>query len=74
MFLVLCKGLKSIGKILIGLTVVPLIMFAVITGKLLYIIDYATIQVSHRYLLHIYIIIYFREIYGTRLALRFLST
>ncbi|KAL5274224.1 hypothetical protein ACFFRR_000781 [Megaselia abdita] len=43
-FLVLCKGLKSLGKIVIGLTIIPLIMFTVITGKLLYIIDYTTIQ------------------------------
>lgn len=46
MFLVLCKGLKSYGKAVLGLVVIPLVIFFVLTCKFLTVIDFTTLQVS----------------------------
>lgn len=46
-FLILCKGLKSFGKVIFIIGIVPLIGLAVVTGKLLYVVDLVKLQVSN---------------------------
>ncbi|XP_055855645.1 sodium-dependent transporter bedraggled isoform X2 [Episyrphus balteatus] len=43
-FLVLCKGLKSFGKVILLLTLAPLVLFIVITFRLLYYIGFSSAQ------------------------------
>ncbi|XP_055372530.1 putative uncharacterized protein DDB_G0282133 [Condylostylus longicornis] len=43
-FIILCKGLKSFGKIVLSLTVIPLVLFFIVTCQLLYIIDFSSVQ------------------------------
>ncbi|XP_055922699.1 sodium-dependent transporter bedraggled isoform X2 [Eupeodes corollae] len=43
-FLVLCKGSKSFGKVILFLTLAPLILFIVITFRLLYYIGFSSAQ------------------------------
>ncbi|XP_013115224.2 sodium-dependent transporter bedraggled isoform X1 [Stomoxys calcitrans] len=45
-FLILCKGLRSFGKVLFVIGIVPLIALAVVTGKLLYVVDLMKLQNS----------------------------
>lgn len=45
-FLILCKGLKSFGKAVFLLTILPLIALAAVICKLLYVVDPAKLQVS----------------------------
>ena len=44
-FLILCKGLKSFGKVLIAIGLLPIVVLAVITGKMLYVVDLDKLQV-----------------------------
>lgn len=46
-FLILCKGLKSFGKVIFIIGIVPLIGLAVVTGKLLYVVDLVKLQVRN---------------------------
>lgn len=43
-FLVLCKGLKSFGKIVVALTLLPLVLFVVITCRLLHYVGFSNAQ------------------------------
>ncbi|XP_075165850.1 sodium-dependent transporter bedraggled isoform X2 [Haematobia irritans] len=43
-FLILCKGLRSFGKVIFIIGILPLIALAVVTGKLLYVVDLMKIQ------------------------------
>ncbi|XP_017468509.1 PREDICTED: uncharacterized protein LOC108360651 [Rhagoletis zephyria] len=43
-FLILCKGLKSFGKVVFLLTILPLIALAAVICKLLYVVDPAKLQ------------------------------
>lgn len=43
-FLILCKGLKSFGKVLIAIGLLPIVVLAVITGKMLYVVDLDKLQ------------------------------
>lgn len=44
-FLILCKGLRSFGKVIFIVGMLPLLVLVVITGKLLCVVDLAKLQV-----------------------------
>ncbi|XP_073811591.1 sodium-dependent transporter bedraggled isoform X2 [Musca autumnalis] len=43
-FLILCKGLRSFGKVIFIVGMLPLLAMAVVTGKLLYVVDLVKLQ------------------------------
>jgi len=45
-FLILCKGLKSLGKLAYIIYTLPLVALAVVTAKFVYVVDPSRIQVS----------------------------
>lgn len=45
-FLILCKGLKSFGKLSYLIYSLPLVTLAVVTAKFAYIVDPRSLQVS----------------------------